>query len=54
MDTKSSDIEKSKEENKAPQTISILISFDPNTGSYNFSLPRDPLIALGMISMAQR
>jgi len=43
-----------KEEAVQGPRVGIVIDFFPTTGKMSFSAPRDPIITLGMLSMAQR
>jgi hypothetical protein len=38
----------------APEEVLVVIRFIPKTGQMNFTAPRDPIIALGMLDMARR
>jgi hypothetical protein len=39
---------------EAPEEVLVVIRFIPKTGQMNFTAPRDPIIALGMLDMARR
>ena len=46
--------EAKKADGGAPEEVLVVIRFIPKTGQMNFTAPRDPIIALGMLDMARR
>ena len=37
-----------------PEVVTLMVQFTPKTGQMQFQTPRDPIVALGMLGMAQR